>query len=92
MRVLLQAEFPMVLGEIAYQVQHVPRISSLDAVRAAIAPHTMVDLDVRLYYADLVYGCGNVPQTTVDSWDTPPIKCAQHVQQSVDMCIQLPQA
>ena len=52
-----------------------------------------VDLDVRLYYAavqDLIYGCGNVPQTTAESSDTPPIHCVQYVQQSVDMSIQLP--
>ena len=51
------------------------------------------DFDVRLYYAavqNLVYGCGNIPQTTADSSDTPPIHCAQHVQHSVDMSIQLP--
>ena len=52
-----------------------------------------VDLDVRLYYAavqNLVYGCGNVPQTTAKSSDTPPIHRSQHVQQSVNMSIQLP--
>ena len=37
-----------------------------------------------------VYGCGNVPQTTAESNDISPIHCAQHVQQSVDMSIQLP--
>ena len=39
-----------------------------------------------LYYAvvqNLVYGCGNVPQTTAESRDTSPT----HVQQSVDMFI-----
>ena len=52
-----------------------------------------VDLDVRLYYAaaqNLVYGCGNVPQTTVESSVTPPLHCDQHVQEPVDMFIQLP--
>ena len=52
-----------------------------------------VDIDVRLYYLaaqNLVYGCGNIPQTTAESSDTPPILCAQHVQQSVDMSIQFP--
>ena len=51
-----------------------------------------VDPDVRLYYVatqNLVYLCGNVPQTTAESSDTPPIHCAQHVQQSVDMSIRL---
>ena len=44
-----------------------------------------VDLDLRLYCAavkNLVYECGNVPQTTADSSDTLPIHCAQHVKQS----------
>ena len=62
-------------------------ISSLDAVAQCF------DLDVCLYYVvvqNLVYGCGNVPQTTAESSDTPPIHCAQHMQQSVDMCSQLP--
>ena len=52
-----------------------------------------VDFDVRLYYAivsNLVYGCGNVPQNTAESSDTPPMHCAQHVQHPVDMSIQLP--
>ena len=52
-----------------------------------------VDLDVRLYYMviqKLVYGCGYVAQTTAKSSDTPPIHCVHHVQQSVDMSIQLP--
>ena len=46
-----------------------------------------------LYYAavqNLVYGCGNVTQTTAESSETPLIHCTQHVQQSVDMPIQLP--
>ena len=44
-----------------------------------------VYLDVRLYYVaiqNLVYGCGNSPQTTAESSDTPPIHCALHVQHS----------
>ena len=52
-----------------------------------------VNLDVRLYYAafpNLVYGCGNIPQTTAESSDTPLIHCAQHVQQSADMSVQFP--
>ena len=51
-----------------------------------------VDLDVSLYYAavqNLVYGCGNVPQTTAESSDTH-ILSAQQVQQSFNMSIQLP--
>ena len=52
-----------------------------------------VDLDARLYYTavqNLVYGCGNVAQTTAESSDTSSIHCDQHVQQSVDMSINLP--
>ena len=52
-----------------------------------------IDLDVHLYYAaiqNLVYRCGNVPWTTIESSDTAPTHCAQHVQQSVDMSNQLP--
>ena len=48
---------------------------------------------VCVYYAaiqNLVYGCGNVPQITAESSDTLQIHCAQHVQQSIDMSIQLP--
>ena len=51
------------------------------------------DLHVHLYYAaiqNLIYGYGNVLQTTAKSSDTSPTHCAQHVQQSVDMSIQLP--
>ena len=51
------------------------------------------DFDVHLYCAAVqnpVYGCGNVPQTTAEGRDTPPKHCAQHVQQSVDMSMQLP--
>ena len=38
---------------------------------------------------NLVYGCRNVPQTIAKSNDTPPIDCVQHVQESVDMPIQI---
>ena len=51
------------------------------------------NLDICLYYVavqNLVYGCGNVPQTTAESSDIPLIHSAQYVQQSVDMYIQLP--
>ena len=68
------------------------QISSLEAVWLSLLLTHCVDLDVRLYYAtvqNLVYGCGNVPQTTAKSSNTPVIHCAQHVQQSVDMSIQL---
>ena len=52
-----------------------------------------VDLDLCLYCVAiqyLVYRCGNVPQTTAEISNTPRIHCAQHVQQSIDMSIQLP--
>ena len=39
---------------------------------------------------NLVYGVGNIPQTTAESSNTPPMHCAQHVNQSVDMSILLP--
>ena len=81
----------MVLGDIA------------DATFAHIFPWILfgrppllaqcVDLDVRMYYAavqNLVYGCGNVPQTTAESSDTPSIHCALYMQQSIDMSMELP--
>ena len=39
---------------------------------------------------NLIYGCGNVSQTTAECSDTPRIHCDQHVQQFVDMSIQFP--
>ena len=73
----------MVLGNAAGAT--CAQISSPDAVRATTAAHTMrlQYLDMRLYYAavqNLVYGCGNVPQTTVQSSNTPPKHCDQYVQ------------
>ena len=50
-----------------------------------------VDLDVRLDVPPRTWSTGrNVPHATDESSDTPQIHCAQHVQQSVDMSIQLP--
>ena len=52
-----------------------------------------IDIHVHLYYAavqNLIYRCGNVPQITSESSYTPPIYCTQHVQQFVDMSIQVP--
>ena len=69
------------------------RISSLVAVREPPLLAQCVNRDERLYYAtvqNLVYGCGNVPQTTANSSDTPLIHWVQHVQQSFDMSMQLP--
>ena len=40
-----------------------------------------VDFDVHLYYPalqNLVYGCGNVSETTAESSDPPPIHCTKH--------------
>ena len=51
------------------------------------------DLDVCLYYAavqNLVYGRGNIPETTAGSSNTPPKHFVQHVQQSADMSIKVP--
>ena len=45
---------------------------------------------VYVFIQNLVKGCEKFPQITAESSDTPPIHCAQHVQQSVDMSIQLP--
>ena len=38
---------------------------------------------------NLIYGCGNFPQTTAESSDTPSIHCTQCVQQSINMSFQL---
>ena len=51
------------------------------------------NLVVRLYYAavqNLVYGRGNIPETTAGSSNTPPKHFVQHVQQSADMSIKVP--
>ena len=86
--VLLQAngsQRPLV----TQQVQHVP---GLPWMRPPVLAQG-VELDVRLYYTavqNLVYGFGNVPQITAESSDTPPIHCAQHVQQSVNMSVKHP--
>ena len=60
---------PMVLGDTAGAT--CTRISTLNDVRAATPARTM-----RLHYAavqNLVYGCGNVSQTAVESSETLPI-------------------
>ena len=62
---------------------------SMDALRVATAAHTLY-LSRCAAVQNLVYGCGNVPQTTAESSDIPLIHSAQHVQQSVVMSIQLP--
>ena len=49
-----------------------------------------VELDVHLYNVaiqNLIYGCGNVSQTTAESSNTLSIHCAQHMQQSINMSI-----
>ena len=81
----------MVLGDT--QVQHVPEFLTWILFGRPPLLAQCIELDVRLNYAavqNLVYRCGNIPQTTAESSDTLPIHCAQHVQQSVDMSIQLP--
>ena len=85
--------FPMVLGDTAGATCF--RISSLDAVRAATVLARYVDLHLRRYYAavqNLVCGCGNVSQITSERSDTPPIYCAQHVQQTSICPSSFPQA
>ena len=77
------------------QVQHVPGFLPWMLFRRPPLFAQCVDLDVSLYYAavqNLVYRCGNVPQTTAENSDTYTIHCAQHVQQSADKCIQLPES
>ena len=57
--------FPMVLGDTA--VQHVPGFLPWMLFGQPTMLAQCVDLYVRMYYAavqNLVYGCGNVPQTT----------------------------
>ena len=75
-RVLQQADSSQ-RSLVTQQVQHIPGY-----------------LDILcLYYAaiqNLVYGCGNVPQTIAESSDTLPTHYGQHVQQSINMSIQLP--
>ena len=66
------------------------RISSLDATTAARTKSQSSRASVLRGRQNLVYGCGNFPQTTAKGSVTPPIHCSQHVQQSVDMSIQLP--
>ena len=76
------------------QVQHVPGFLAWMLFGWSSLLAQCVNLDVRLYYAtvqNLVDRRRNVPQTTAESSDTPPIHCAQHVQQSVDISIQLPE-
>ena len=80
----------MILGDTAGAT--CARISSLDLFGRSPLLAQCVDLDMHLYYAaiqDLIYGCGNISQTNAESRDTPPIHCAQHVQQSAHMSIQL---
>ena len=75
------------------QVHHVPGFLPWMLFRQPLLLAQCGDLDVCLYYAavqNLVYGRGNIPQTTAEGWDKPPIHCAQHMQQSIDMSIQLP--
>ena len=72
------------------QVQHVPRF--LPWIWPLLLTQC-INPDVHLYYAafqNLVYKCGNVPQTTVESSDTPSLHCAQNVKQPVDMSVYLP--
>ena len=81
----------MVLGNTANET--CAQISSLDAVRGPVLLTQCINLHLCLYIAaiqNVAYGCGNVPEITAESSRTPPIHCAQYVQQSIDMSIQLP--
>ena len=76
---------------VTQQVKHVPGFLSWMQLPLLVK---CVNLDVHLFYVavqNLFYGCGNVPYTTAESSDMPPLHCAQHVQQSIDMSIQLPE-
>ena len=64
------------------------RISSLDAVGQQPLLVQCADLDAGVQ--NLIYGYGDVPQTTIDSSHTLPIHCDEEGQQSVDMSIQFP--
>ena len=73
-------QFSMVLGDTASAI--CAQISSPSVFGQPLLLAQCVDLDMCLYYSaiqNLVYRCGNVPQTTAESSDTPPIHCAQHV-------------
>ena len=65
--------FPTVLGDTAGAT--CAQISSPEAVGWPLLLTQNVDPDVCLYYAaiqNLVFGYGNVPQTTAENSDTPP--------------------
>ena len=69
-------QFPMVLGDTGGAT--CSQSSSLDAARRPPLIAQYINLDMRLYYVanqNLVYVCGNVPQTTTQSSDTLLIPC-----------------
>ena len=84
--------FPMVLGDT--EGATLSRISSLDAVWAAKPSRTMH----RSWCASILHGRPEPglwvweysTDNSAESSDTPPIHCALHVQQSVNVSIQLP--
>ena len=71
---------------VTLQVQHV--YGFLPWMRQLLLAHCV--MYVRSTQSTTWFMCGKVPQTTVKSSNRPSIHCAQHVQQSVDMSIQLP--
>ena len=82
--------FSMVLGDTVCKT--CVQISSPDVFGRPSLLAQCFDHDVHLNYAavqNLICGCGKVPQAIAESSDTPPKHCVQHVQQSVDMSIQL---
>ena len=90
--VLLQADGSQ-WSLVTEQVQHVPGFLPWMLFGRPPLLAQCVDLDVHLYYMavqNLVYRCGNVPQVTTESSDTPQIHCVQHVQQPLSKSIQLP--
>ena len=73
---------------VTQQVQHVPGFLPLMLFGQPLPLAQCVNLDGHLYYMaiqNLVYGSGNVPQTTAVSSYIPPIHCVQHVQQSIQL-------
>ena len=73
--VLLQADGSQ-SSLVTQQVQHVPGILPGIQFKLPLLLTQCVELDMHLYCAaihNLVYGCGNVPQTTAESRHMPPI-------------------
>ena len=78
---------------VTQEMQHVPELLPFMLFGRPSLLAQCVNVDVRLCYAavqNLVYLCENVPHITAESSDTPPIHYTQHMEQSVNVSIQLP--